>query len=144
MYASYSYDGDLLQHYKFTGKERDAESGLDDFGSRHYGSGLGRFMQPDPIFFQTEMLADPQRFNQYAYVRNNPLALVDPKGEAIQLMCTYSGIDGGWPSHSPVEILGVAPPLSRFLRQGGGLNSPQKLIPSAIQRPRLSEVAAFL
>jgi hypothetical protein len=39
------YDG-LCQHalvaYKFTGKERDAESGLDMFGARYYGSSLGR------------------------------------------------------------------------------------------------------
>jgi RHS repeat-associated protein len=75
-------------HYRFTGKERDSESGLDYFINRHYGSSLGRFMQPDPIFFQAEMLTDPQRFNQYAYVRNNPLALVDPKGEAIELTCS--------------------------------------------------------
>jgi RHS repeat-associated protein len=31
----------------FTGKERDTESGLDMFGARYYGSGLGRFMTPD-------------------------------------------------------------------------------------------------
>jgi RHS repeat-associated protein len=34
-------------HYKFTGKERDSESGLDMFGARYYGSSLGRFMTPD-------------------------------------------------------------------------------------------------
>jgi RHS repeat-associated protein len=34
--------------YKFTGKERDAESGLDYFIHRHYASTMGRFMQPDP------------------------------------------------------------------------------------------------
>ncbi len=45
-------------------------------------------MTPDPVFFQAEMLTDPQRFNEYAYVRNNPLALVDPKGEAIELTCS--------------------------------------------------------
>jgi RHS repeat-associated protein len=33
--------------YKFTGKERDAESGLDNFGARYYGSSVGRFMTPD-------------------------------------------------------------------------------------------------
>jgi RHS repeat-associated protein len=32
---------------KFTGKERDTESGLDMFGARYYGSSLGRFMTPD-------------------------------------------------------------------------------------------------
>ena len=34
-------------HYKFTGKERDTESGLDEFGARYYSSSLGRFMIPD-------------------------------------------------------------------------------------------------
>lgn len=33
--------------YKFTGKERDAESGLDDFEARYCSSTLGRFMSPD-------------------------------------------------------------------------------------------------
>ena len=31
------------------------------------------------------MLADPQRFNLYSYVRNNPLRFIDPEGEAIRL-----------------------------------------------------------
>jgi RHS repeat-associated protein len=35
--------------YKFTGKERDAESSLDMFGARYYGSSLGRF-RPAPLF----------------------------------------------------------------------------------------------
>jgi RHS repeat-associated protein len=35
------------ESYKFTGKERDTESGLDMFGARYYGSSLGRFMTPD-------------------------------------------------------------------------------------------------
>jgi RHS repeat-associated protein len=43
MHACYSYDGDWPQHYKFTGKERDAESGLDNFGARYDSSSLGRF-----------------------------------------------------------------------------------------------------
>jgi len=40
------------QHYKFTGNERDSESNLDNFGKRYDSSSLGRFMSPDPIFFQ--------------------------------------------------------------------------------------------
>src|SRR5438874_7349813 len=34
-------------NYKFTGKERDAETELDYFGARYYGSALGRFITPD-------------------------------------------------------------------------------------------------
>lgn len=37
----------MFSTYKFTGKERDSESGLDMFGARYYGSSLGRFMTPD-------------------------------------------------------------------------------------------------
>jgi RHS repeat-associated protein len=69
----------------FTGKERDSESNLDNFEKRYYGSDLGRLMSPDPVFFQAEMLTDPQRFNEYAYARNTPLLFIDPSGEAIRL-----------------------------------------------------------
>jgi RHS repeat-associated protein len=72
-------------HYKFTGKERDAETGLDYFRARYYSNGLGRFTTMDPIHFQAAMLGDPQRFNLYAYVRNNPLAFIDPQGKSIEL-----------------------------------------------------------
>src|SRR5579862_6390272 len=34
-------------HYKFTGKERDTETGLDYFGARYYASWTGRFLTPD-------------------------------------------------------------------------------------------------
>src|SRR5579864_8115543 len=34
-------------HYKFTDKERDGESGLDYFGARYYGNWLGRFISAD-------------------------------------------------------------------------------------------------
>jgi RHS repeat-associated protein len=66
-------------NYKFTGKERDTESGLDYFGARYYGSNMGRFMSPDPGNAGA-VNADPQSWNAYAYVRNNPLNLTDPTG----------------------------------------------------------------
>jgi RHS repeat-associated protein len=40
----------FVHFYKFTGKERDAESGLDNFGARMYGSSMGRFMSPDTFW----------------------------------------------------------------------------------------------
>ncbi len=70
------------QNYKFTGKERDIESALDNFGARYDSSWLGRFMSPDPFSRAGLPLdtQDPQSWNAYAYVRNNPLNLTDPDG----------------------------------------------------------------
>ena len=72
---------------KVTGKERDSESGLDNFGARYFGSSLGRFTSPDsPLLDQH--IADPQSWNLYSYVRNNPLSFVDPTGNAVELLCS--------------------------------------------------------
>jgi RHS repeat-associated protein len=67
----------------FTGKERDTESGLDEFGARHFASTMGRFMQADPFTVTPGRIVDPQQFNLYAYVRNNPLRHIDPTGMLI-------------------------------------------------------------
>jgi RHS repeat-associated protein len=69
----------------FTGKERDAESGLDYFGARYYGSSMGRFMSPDPAGNSVADFSNPQSWNMYSYVLNNPLKYVDPTG----LDCAY-------------------------------------------------------
>jgi RHS repeat-associated protein len=68
--------------HKFTGKERDSESGLDNFEARYDSSSLGRFMSPDPpsLVGLPVDSQDPQSWNAYAYVRNNPLNLSDPDG----------------------------------------------------------------
>ena len=71
--------------YKFTGKERDTESGLDNFGARYFGSNLGRFMSPDPPLLD-QHIADPQSWNLYSYARNNPLSYIDPTGNAVELL----------------------------------------------------------
>jgi RHS repeat-associated protein len=63
--------------YKFTSKERDSESNLDNFGARYDSSILGRFMSTDHGPF---VWRDPQTLNRYIYTRNNPLKYVDPSG----------------------------------------------------------------
>ena len=68
---------------KFTGKERDAETGLDFFESRYFSSAQGRFTSPDVMMGKPEWLVDPQRWNRCAYVRNNPLKYIDPNGEDL-------------------------------------------------------------
>jgi RHS repeat-associated protein len=73
-----------LLTYKFTNKERDAESGLDNFGRRYYGSAFGRFTSADPKMITRKRMIDPQQWNMYSYVRNNPLGYVDPDGRELK------------------------------------------------------------
>jgi RHS repeat-associated protein len=76
-----------------TGKERDAETGLDYFGARYMSAAQGRFTGPDaPFMDQHEN--DPQSWNLYSYVRNNPLIFTDPTGnDCVYLNSAGNGID---------------------------------------------------
>ena len=66
---------------KFTGYERDNETGLDFAQARFYASAHGRFTSPDP-FSGSAIITNPQTFNRYAFVGNNPINSVDPTGLA--------------------------------------------------------------
>jgi RHS repeat-associated protein len=77
------YAGDSTRQ-KFTQKERDLETGLDYFGARYYTNAQGRFTSCDPKTLGVKQLVNPQRWNRYAYVVNNPLALYDPDGQDDQ------------------------------------------------------------
>jgi RHS repeat-associated protein len=70
---------------KFTSKERDAETGLDYFEARYFSSAQGRFMSPDPGNAGA-FASNPQSWNAYSYVINNPLKYTDPRG----LDCVYA------------------------------------------------------
>ncbi len=106
----YPYGGEITTScnadanaYKFTGKKRDTESGLDYFPARYLGSSMGRWMSPDPIPWLgwqhppegsseeeegeslrkfEDWIGNPQNLNMYAYVNNNPLRYTDPTGMA--------------------------------------------------------------
>ena len=62
------------KRYRYTGKERDEESGLYYYGARYYAPWLGRWVSCDPVF-----RAD--KSNLYAYVGNDPIGYNDPTGE---------------------------------------------------------------
>ena len=75
--------GDNLSQ-RFTGKERDSESGLDYFGARYFGSALGRWTSPDVLNVTNDRLLNPSRtLNKYVYGADNPLSLVDPDGRDV-------------------------------------------------------------
>ncbi len=91
--AACSFSVASRSHYKFTGKERDSESGLDNFDFRYYSSSLGRFMKPDqPLLWWDQN--DPQTLNLYSYVRNNPLSGIDPDGhDCVYLNDAGNGVE---------------------------------------------------
>jgi RHS repeat-associated protein len=78
--------GSDTNHYKFTGKERDSESNLDNFGARYFASTMGRFMTPDwaarPTAVPYAVFGDPQSLNLYIYVRNDPVTTADADGHS--------------------------------------------------------------
>ncbi len=98
--GEYQVSNSIANHYKFTGKERDSESGNDYFGARHYTSSMGRFLSPDwsakaePVPYAK--LDDPQTLNLYGYLRNNPLGGVDADGHC-----------GGGPNDPPCSDVKV-------------------------------------
>lgn len=61
------------KRYRYTGKERDEETGLYYHGARYYASWLGRWTSADPAGMVDGV-------NVFAYVKGNPIVLTDPSG----------------------------------------------------------------
>ncbi len=74
----YKVIGDSVRQ-KFTGYERDEETGLDFAEARYYKNNHGRFTAVDPLLASGKS-ANPQTFNRYVYVMNSPLKYTDPTG----------------------------------------------------------------
>jgi len=79
-----SYTNTCPQNYKFEGKERDAETGNDDFGARYYSSRFGRWLSSDwsstPEAVPYANLTNPQTLNLYAMVADDPESFADLDG----------------------------------------------------------------
>ena len=104
---------------KFTGQERDAETGLDFFQARYYSSAVGRFMSPDPANTGADP-SNPQSWNGYSYVLNNPISLIDPSGTCSK------GVDGSYydDDNEGPENGGSFLYTGDCVRQDGSLVSP--------------------
>jgi RHS repeat-associated protein len=121
--------GGYPNHYKFTGKERDAESLLDNFGARYNASSMGRFMSPDwaakPTTVPYANFGDPQSLNLYSYVRNNPTSLYDPTGHcwSWQPLCglgqRINNLFHGEGFHTDQQVEDISHRDALFLHQHG-------------------------
>jgi len=117
LFVSQSLNG-YDARYKFTGKERDEETGLDYFGARYYDSDLSLWLSVDPMSDKYPSLSP------YNYCAWNPLVLVDPDGNDLgwykdengytqydpkinsQKDLTEAGIKGNYKGQT---VLGTAP-----------------------------------
>lgn len=69
--------GQNSARYKFTGKERDAETGYDYIEQRYYWKDGGFWLRPDPLMDKYINLSS------YAYCNGNPLKYIDPEGGGV-------------------------------------------------------------
>jgi RHS repeat-associated protein len=95
--ASLGYSADSVRQ-KFGSYERENETGLDFAQARYFSSVQGRFTSVDPMLESAE-LGEPQSWNRYSFVLNNPLVYTDPTGEkwAVQYSngkATFRWYDG--------------------------------------------------
>jgi RHS repeat-associated protein len=128
-----------LRVYKFTGKERDTETGNDYFGARFYASNLGRFLSADEFTggpvdalspndplplgsLPYANIANPQSLNKYTYVYNNPLRYVDPWGHAAE----GEGIKPDTPNATKDDMGGRRAAITPTARDAASLASRRK------------------
>jgi RHS repeat-associated protein len=78
----------------FTGEDQDTLSGEYDFLYREYDPNQARWPTSDPAGLTAVNLYNPQTFDRYAYVANNPLGSIDPLGLVIQTICQPGGSVG--------------------------------------------------
>ena len=120
--------------YKFATYFRES-NGLDYADQRYYHSEWGRFLTPDP-YQASAGPEDPESWNRYSYVRNDPINRADPSGlddisaefgeilfqitvtEITYPLPSYGGGADRWRSGPNLEM--YSDPISYFSSGGGG------------------------
>jgi RHS repeat-associated protein len=137
-YGETSFGSFALKRYRFTGKERDEESGLNYHSARYYAPWSARWVSCDPK-------GPVDGTNVYQYVRGNPLNAVDPTGtdennfqhstvngteycngvavpmDEVHVHGTRPSREGGVSAVAPNAPSGATPGTSHPVSPGGGL-----------------------
>jgi RHS repeat-associated protein len=83
-----AYTNTCPQNYKFEGKERDTETGNDDFGARYYSNRFGRWLSADwsavPVPVPYANLTNPQTLNLDSMVADDPESFADLDGHCCE------------------------------------------------------------
>jgi RHS repeat-associated protein len=103
-----SFGGFARKRYRFTGKERDEESGLSFHRARYYAPSLARWISPDPA-------GTVDGLNLYRYGQNNPVRFFDPSGNSSQL----NAVHPGWTTDNAFAGFGGEPLWATEATSGG-------------------------
>jgi len=76
--------------FRYTGQRESSSLGLYYYGARCYDSYLNRWIQPDANVPASQ--ENPQGFDRYAFVANNPLIYTDPGGHCWGIASAIRGI----------------------------------------------------
>jgi RHS repeat-associated protein len=96
------YDQSGNGEISFTGANKDTVWLQYDFPARQYDPKQGRWISPDPAGVAAADPTNPQSWNRYAYVMNNPLSMVDPSGlitSVCEDSCEVSSLEYMTPSN---------------------------------------------
>ncbi len=107
------YQTNTTTKWMFTSYDRDSESGLDYALARYYDNRTAAFCSADPLEGTPE---DPQSWNRYAYVENDPINLVDPSGKSLltDVLEALSIVLDAWTGGGATEILGEVIQISNL------------------------------
>jgi len=126
-YGGFRNYSNSISRIHYTDQFEDTESGLDYFGFRYYNTALGRFMTSDPAGMAVADPSDPQSWNQYAYVENQPTTSVDPTGLLGLSDVLGGGAEAGISLANPIVgfATGVAWALSGLFRSSALTCTPK-------------------
>jgi RHS repeat-associated protein len=126
--------GSMPTDIGYTGQRLDNSTGLMYYRARYYAQGLGRFISADTLVPDGK---NPQAFNRYAYVLNDPLKYIDPTGNFTEK--ELDKFYPGWRDWSDLLkelMLNRATTWGSILYLGYGGNEPSLIVMAALEQQK--------